>query len=309
MTGPFFAASGLTPRCSACSVVLTGKYDRCPHCGAAQTTGLAAHLNGARGAVGHAASQVGAQIGGLMTGHLTGPHAAQTRAPATDYAGAAAGGDFTGLANAGGVRRVGWGPSSSAALSLFVFVLVFALAVMLGRSRFEHDDPHVAAVRLPGAQLTPISTSLPPPGAAPQIAPLRGTPPQPAADAALTRARACNTAKAWGCVSDAAREVVARDPGNREAQALLERAIAQTGWQDGAERVGVNATTTTNATTAPAAHAAIQSNGVQPEAAAAASSANPAPSLHAVLLSGASDDAKQRAISSMGWNTAASSAR
>jgi hypothetical protein len=169
----------------------------------------------------------------------------------------------------------GWGPASNAALSLFVFVLIFGLVAEFHTGRSGNVSKQV----VPSATANVMTDSSA--HGAPQLSTATGhqktlAQKRAALDAPLSRARECSRVKSWDCVRLAASEALAVDGGNTEAQGLLERSIKQSAWQSYASAIPA-------VTAAPPAHD------------------SPASSLGATLLSGANVDEQRRAIVRFGW--------
>lgn len=238
MTGSTLSASELSYHCPQCGKVVRGDSPACAECGADHTS--------AQAAGGHAAAIAGEFAESPSSTQLA------ERAPGS-----------------------GWGPASNAALSLFVFVLIFGLAAL-----FETSRPGKVAkpVALSSAPSVITESSARP---APQLS-VATTYPKPVVQKrsslhdALARARACSRAKSWDCVRLAASEALALDGGNTEAQGLLERSIKQSAWQSHASAVPA----LTTASTARDAPASSQGTTLSP---------------------GANADERQRAIARLGW--------
>jgi hypothetical protein len=189
------------------------------------------------------------------------------------------------------VSRPSWGPGKNTALSLFVFVVVFTALGISGHGQSDsgaRDDMSRGAtgvIKTDGAvrRTAPQPTS---PATFPPAPTTAGADDSVTRDAALAQARACTERQAWECVRKAAYDALALDANSIEAQALLQRAVSQSGWQ----------TRHTN-TAAPGRFA---------QAAPLVDTSVPPASLDSVLASSTiSDEAKQRAIRQLGWATTA----
>jgi hypothetical protein len=124
-----------------------------------------------------------------------------------------------------------WGPASNAALSLSVFVLVFGASALFERRTSDGESRQVVHRVALGAMADNAVHDRPHPSATKgyQIA---VAPKRTGLDAALARARACDIQESWTCVTNAARDALALDGGNMEAQALLQRSITQSARQN-----------------------------------------------------------------------------
>jgi hypothetical protein len=149
-------------------------------------------------------------------------------------------------------RWIAWGPGSSAVLSIACFVVILTAVIGFqrgGQNRTVRQEiaqaaPENARGGTPNVNSTVVSGNPPIVADGSQQANATLT---PAAEATLARARACAAAARWDCVLDAASSVIAAQEGNTEAQALLQRAIVQSGWS----RENAVAAHASNATAAP----------------------------------------------------------
>jgi hypothetical protein len=239
MTGSILTASEFVHHCPRCGKVLRAAASACAECGADHTAAEATH--------GHATA---------MSATLTdSPSSAQPveRAPGS-----------------------GWGPASNAALSLFVFVLIFDLAALFETSGSDSGTKPTARPATATSVITDSSAHSAPQLSAATADQTSLAQKRPALDTALSRARACNRVKSWDCVRLAASEALALDGANIEAQGLLEHSIKQSAWQSHAAAI-------------PAVTAVPSFHDV------------PASSPVSFLTSGANADQQQRAIARFGW--------